>query len=65
MKTLIGFPLELSSGKEVAYIVPDIHEVEKCSGRGVIITGPAPAGSDYDFFMLFFYPKCDINEVMS
>jgi hypothetical protein len=57
--------VELSSEKEVVDIIPDIHEIEKCSGRGVIITGPAPAGSGYDFFTCFLYPKCDIDEVMS
>jgi hypothetical protein len=29
--------VELSSGKEVADIIPDIHEIEKCPGRGVIV----------------------------
>ncbi|KAK3163497.1 hypothetical protein QOZ80_1AG0004480 [Eleusine coracana subsp. coracana] len=54
--------VELSSGKEVADIVPDIHEIKKCSGQGVIITGPAPAGSGYDFFTRYFCPKFAIDE---
>ncbi|CAO2174073.1 unnamed protein product [Urochloa humidicola] len=33
--------MELSSGKEVADIIPNSHEIKKCSGRGVAVTGPA------------------------
>ncbi|TVU22589.1 hypothetical protein EJB05_32299, partial [Eragrostis curvula] len=55
--------VELSSGKEVTDIIPDIHEIKKCSGRGVLVTGPAPAGSGYDFFSRFFCPKFGIDEV--
>uniref|UniRef100_A0A0E0FJU3 Peroxiredoxin-2F, mitochondrial n=1 Tax=Oryza nivara TaxID=4536 RepID=A0A0E0FJU3_ORYNI len=54
--------VELSSGKEVADIIPNINEIKKCDGRGVIVTGPAPAGSDYDFFSRFFCPKFGIDE---
>ena len=57
--------MELSSGKEVADIIPNIHEIKMCSGRGIIVTGPAPAGSGYDFFTRFFCPKFGIPEVMS
>jgi predicted PhzF superfamily epimerase YddE/YHI9 len=64
-ENLIGFQVELSSGKEVADIIPNIHEIEKCSGRGVIVTGPAPAGSGFDFFTRFFCPKFGVDEVMS
>jgi predicted PhzF superfamily epimerase YddE/YHI9 len=60
-----GFQVELSSGKEVADVLPNIEEIRKCSGRGVIITGPAPAGSGYDFFTRFFCPKFGIDEVMA
>jgi predicted PhzF superfamily epimerase YddE/YHI9 len=56
--------VELSSGKEVADIIPNIHEIKRCSGRGVILTGPAPDGSGYDFFTRFFCPKLNIDEVM-
>jgi predicted PhzF superfamily epimerase YddE/YHI9 len=64
MEILYGAQVELSSGKEVADIIPDLHEIKKCSARGVIITGPAPAGSGYDFFSRFFCPKFGIDEVM-
>uniref|UniRef100_A0A453EP95 Isomerase BH0283 n=1 Tax=Aegilops tauschii subsp. strangulata TaxID=200361 RepID=A0A453EP95_AEGTS len=39
------FIVELSSGKEVADVLPNIEEIRKCAGRGVIVTAPAPAGS--------------------
>uniref|UniRef100_A0A0E0JGS6 Uncharacterized protein n=1 Tax=Oryza punctata TaxID=4537 RepID=A0A0E0JGS6_ORYPU len=54
--------VELSSGKEVADIIPNINEIKECDGRGVIVTGPAPAGSDYDFFSRFFCPKFGVDE---
>ncbi|XP_062208122.1 uncharacterized protein LOC133909623 [Phragmites australis] len=54
--------VELSSAKEVADIIPDINEIKKCSGGGVVVTGPAPAGSGYDFFTRFFCPKFGIDE---
>jgi predicted PhzF superfamily epimerase YddE/YHI9 len=57
--------VELSSGKEVADVLPNIEEIRKCTGRGVITTGPRPAGSGYNFFMCFFFPKWGIDEVMT
>ncbi|KAG0537220.1 hypothetical protein BDA96_03G129700 [Sorghum bicolor] len=54
--------VELSSGKEVADITPNIHEIKMCSGSGIIVTGPAAAGSGYDFFTRFFCPKFGIDE---
>ncbi|CAD6232052.1 unnamed protein product [Miscanthus lutarioriparius] len=54
--------VELSSGKEVADIIPNFHEIKICSGRGIIVTGPAPAGSGYDFFTRFFCPKFGVPE---
>ena len=59
-----GFQVELSSGKEVADVLPNIEEIRKCAGRGVIVTAPAPAGSGYDFFTRFFCPKFGIDEVL-
>ncbi|KAL6626437.1 hypothetical protein ACP70R_030163 [Stipagrostis hirtigluma subsp. patula] len=54
--------VELSSAKEVADIIPDITEIKKCAGRGVIVTGPAVDGSGYDFFTRFFCPKYGVDE---
>uniref|UniRef100_A0ACD5VEI0 Uncharacterized protein n=1 Tax=Avena sativa TaxID=4498 RepID=A0ACD5VEI0_AVESA len=54
--------VELSSKKEVVDIVPSIDEIEKMDSRGLIVTGPASAGSGYDFFTRFFCPKFGIDE---
>ncbi|KAF3332884.1 phenazine biosynthesis-like domain-containing protein 2 [Carex littledalei] len=56
------FIVELSSGKEVAELQPNFQEIEKCAGRGIIVTGQAPDGSGFDFFSRFFCPKFGINE---
>ncbi|XP_043724416.1 uncharacterized isomerase BH0283-like isoform X3 [Telopea speciosissima] len=54
--------VELSSGKTVADLQPQLDEIQKCPARGVIVTGPAPDGSGFDFFTRFFCPKIGINE---
>ncbi|KAJ4782656.1 Phenazine biosynthesis-like domain-containing protein [Rhynchospora pubera] len=56
------FIVEVSSGKEVAELQPNFNEIQKCAGRGVIVTGQAPDGSGFDFFSRFFCPKLGINE---
>lgn len=56
--------MELSSGKAVAELLPDFDELVKCSvQRGVIITGPAPSESGFDFFTRFFCPNYGVDEV--
>lgn len=55
----------LPSGKAVAEIEPNIHEIKKCPGRGIIVTGLASAGSGFDFFSRFFCPKLEVDEVIS
>ncbi|KAG6438332.1 hypothetical protein SASPL_103271 [Salvia splendens] len=52
----------LPSGKAVADIEPNFHEIKKCPGMGVIVTGLAPAGSGFDFISRFFCPKLEIDE---
>ncbi|WVZ90676.1 hypothetical protein U9M48_036958 [Paspalum notatum var. saurae] len=54
--------VEVSSGKEVMDITPDITEMKKCSGTGIIVTGPATPGSGYDFFTRYFAPNFGIDE---
>ncbi|PKA64831.1 hypothetical protein AXF42_Ash016862 [Apostasia shenzhenica] len=54
--------VELSSGKDLANIKPDFGELERCSGRGFIMTALAPPGTGFDFFTRFFCPKLGINE---
>ncbi|KAF3793052.1 putative isomerase [Nymphaea thermarum] len=55
--------IEVMSGNVVKDIQPQFDELEKCPGRGVIITGAAPQGSGFDFFSRFFFPKLGITEV--
>ncbi|KAK4407118.1 putative isomerase [Sesamum angolense] len=52
----------LPSGEAVAELEPNFGEIQKCPGRGIIITGLAPAGSGFDFFSRFFCPKLGIGE---
>ncbi|CAL5425928.1 unnamed protein product [Camellia sinensis] len=52
----------LGLGKTVADLQPQFDEIQKCPGRGLIVTGPAPAGSGFDFFSRFFYPKLGVME---
>ncbi|XP_058200300.1 uncharacterized protein LOC131315199 [Rhododendron vialii] len=52
----------LPSGKIVADLQPQSDEIQKCPGRGVIVTGLAPSGSGFDFFSRFFVPKMGIKE---
>ncbi|KAM7521574.1 hypothetical protein LguiA_011476 [Lonicera macranthoides] len=52
----------LPSGKTVAEIQPQFDEIEKCAGRGMIITGSGPPGSGFDFYSRYFCPKLGVNE---
>ncbi|KAL6951791.1 hypothetical protein U1Q18_051929 [Sarracenia purpurea var. burkii] len=52
----------LSSGKAVVDLEPQFDEIQRCPGRGVIITGVAPSGSGFDFFSRFFCPKLGVKE---
>ncbi|XP_059625832.1 uncharacterized protein LOC132268926 [Cornus florida] len=52
----------LSSGKAVADLQPHFDEIQKCPGRGIIVTGLAPSGSGFDFISRFFCPKLGVNE---
>ncbi|THU47456.1 hypothetical protein C4D60_Mb09t15720 [Musa balbisiana] len=62
-ETLNGASIvELSSGKEVVDLHPNFDEIQKCAGRGLIVTAPSPPGSEYDIFTRFFCPKFGINE---
>ncbi|XP_031500840.1 uncharacterized protein LOC116264646 [Nymphaea colorata] len=54
--------IEVMSGNVVKDIQPQFDELEKCPGRGIIITGAAPQGSGFDFFSRFFCPKLGITE---
>ncbi|XP_070024723.1 uncharacterized protein [Nicotiana sylvestris] len=52
----------LPSGEAVAECQPQFDQIKNCPGRGIIITGPAPQGSGFDFYSRFFCPKLGINE---
>ncbi|XP_047335158.1 uncharacterized isomerase BH0283-like [Impatiens glandulifera] len=56
------FLVVLPSGKDVSDFEPQFDEIQKCDGRGLIITGLAPTGSGFDFISRFFAPKLGINE---
>lgn len=56
------FLVELSSVKMIADFKPQFDEIQKCPGRGLIITAAAPEGSEFDFVSRFFCPKFGINE---
>ncbi|XP_057722688.1 uncharacterized protein LOC130936612 isoform X2 [Arachis stenosperma] len=52
----------LESGAAVKEVQPQIDEIVKYPGRGLIVTGSAPSESGFDFFSRFFSPKLGINE---
>ncbi|KQK03795.1 uncharacterized protein LOC100829388 isoform X3 [Brachypodium distachyon] len=54
--------VELLSGKEVVDMLPNTDEIRRLVCRGLIVTGPTPAGSGYDFFTRYFSPKFGIDE---
>ncbi|CAN4085725.1 unnamed protein product [Withania somnifera] len=58
----IGQQILLPSGEAVAECQPQIDQIQNCPGRGMIITGPAPQGSGFDFYSRFFCPKLGIDE---
>ena len=54
----------LPSGKAAIDLQPQFDEIQRCLGKAVIITGPAPPGFEFDFFSRVFDPKMGINEVI-
>lgn len=52
----------LASGKEVVEVEPQIDEIAKWAGRGMIITGAGPLGTEFDFCSRFFCPQFGIDE---
>ncbi|KAL6626660.1 hypothetical protein ACP70R_030386 [Stipagrostis hirtigluma subsp. patula] len=54
--------IELASAEEVAGLQPNFIEIQKCTRRGMIVTGQAPAGSQVDFFTRLFAPNMGVNE---
>lgn len=64
VNVVLFWQVVLPSGKIVADLQPQSDEIQKCPGRGVIVTGLAPSGSGFDFFSRFFVPKMGIKEVI-
>ncbi|XP_047335159.1 uncharacterized isomerase BH0283-like [Impatiens glandulifera] len=56
------FLVVLPSGKNVSEFEPQFDEIQKCPGRGLLITGVAPTESGFDFISRFFCPKLGMNE---
>lgn len=54
----------LESGKEVVEVKPQIDEIVKLAGRGMIITGAGPPGTEFDFCSRYFCPQFGIDEVI-
>ncbi|KAL3746175.1 hypothetical protein ACJRO7_015168 [Eucalyptus globulus] len=52
----------IPSGKEVEEFQPQFDEIQRCPGRGIIITGSAQPDSGFDFVSRFFAPKLGVNE---
>ncbi|KAF3953161.1 hypothetical protein CMV_021364, partial [Castanea mollissima] len=52
----------LSSGETVVELQPQFDLICKCPGRGIIISGPAPLDSGFDYYYRFFIPKLQVNE---
>ncbi|KAF3947731.1 hypothetical protein CMV_026168 [Castanea mollissima] len=53
----------LSSGETVVEFQPQFDLICKCPGRGIIISGPAPLDSGFDYYYRLFCPKLQVNEV--
>lgn len=54
----------MHSTEDVENIKPRVENLLNLPGRGVIVTAPAAASSEYDFTSRFFCPKLGINEVL-
>ena len=53
----------LSSGETVVELQPQFDLICKCPGRGIMISGPAPLDSGFDYYYRLFCPKLRVNEV--
>ncbi|XP_050272874.1 uncharacterized protein LOC126716010 isoform X2 [Quercus robur] len=60
--TLDDLIVILSSGETVAKLQPQFDLICKCPGRGIVISGPAPLDSGFDYYYRFFCPKLQLNE---
>ena len=56
--------MELQCSEDVENINPEFERLLDLPGRGVIVTAPAAAISEYDFISRFFCPKFGVKEVL-
>lgn len=63
----VGYIMQvvLPSAKSVADLCPQFDEIQKCPGRGIIVSGLAPPESGFDFYSRYFCPKLGIHEVIT
>jgi len=54
--------VELQSSEDVVNLNPKFEKMLDIPGRGVVVTAPAAAKSEYDFISRFFCPKIGIDE---
>lgn len=54
--------VELTSGKDIVDIRPNFDEIERCAGRSVVMTAPAPPGTGFELYTRVFCPKMGHNE---
>lgn len=52
----------LPSGEAVVECQPQFAQIMNFPGKGIVITGPAPRDSGFDFHSRYFWPKFGINE---
>ncbi|XP_031258338.1 uncharacterized protein LOC116116410 [Pistacia vera] len=52
----------LPSAKSVVELQPQFYDIQKCPGRGIIVSGQATSESGFDFYSRFFCPKFGVNE---
>ncbi|XP_025818245.1 uncharacterized protein LOC112894681 isoform X1 [Panicum hallii] len=60
--TIGDLMVELSSGEEIARLRPNFIEIRECAKRAMVVTGPAPAGSQVDFVTRLFAPNVGVDE---
>ncbi|XVE73170.1 hypothetical protein DITRI_Ditri11bG0095800 [Diplodiscus trichospermus] len=57
------FSVALPSAESVIELQPQIDDIRKYAGEGIIASGAAPMESGYDFATQCFFPKYGINEI--
>ena len=53
----------LPSGKSVIVLEPKFDAILKYPGKGMVLSGVAPSGSEYEYITRFFCPQYGVKEV--